>query len=130
MRAEEFIRIRKLLGKTQKGLASLLGGSVKAVCSYEQGWRSIPIHVERQMLFLLFLKEGGELNEKPCWDIRSCPAESSYQCPAWEISAGGLCWFVNGTVCRGMVLKTWAEKIALCKECPCFPPVLKEILSP
>ena len=39
-------------------MAQILGSSLKAVQSFEQGWRKIPVHVERQMLFLLAMKKG------------------------------------------------------------------------
>ena len=51
MDSKEFKKWRKKLNKTQKEIAQLLGLSVKAVHSYEQGWRNIPAHVERQMFF-------------------------------------------------------------------------------
>jgi DNA-binding XRE family transcriptional regulator len=51
----EFSQIRHRLGKTQAQIAQLLGVSPKAIQSFEQGWRNIPTHVERQLLFLLFL---------------------------------------------------------------------------
>mgnify|MGYP001822735688 FL=1 len=50
MEKNEFTTIRKKLAKTQKELSELLGTSLKAVSSYEQGWRNIPVHVERQLL--------------------------------------------------------------------------------
>ena len=53
VRNSEFSSIRAYLGKTQKELAQLLGTSLKAIQSFEQGWRRIPVHVERQVLFLL-----------------------------------------------------------------------------
>ncbi|MCI5210180.1 MAG: helix-turn-helix domain-containing protein [Candidatus Electrothrix sp. ATG2] len=53
MTSNEFSYYRKKLGKTQKTLAGLLGVSVKAVQSYEQGWRSVPLHIERKLYFLL-----------------------------------------------------------------------------
>ncbi|NQT56821.1 MAG: helix-turn-helix domain-containing protein, partial [Desulfobacteraceae bacterium] len=46
MDSEEFLRARKRLGKTQKQLAELLGTALKAVLSYEQGWRTVPAYVE------------------------------------------------------------------------------------
>jgi len=58
MDKNEFSRARFLLGKTQTQMAELLRSSAKAVQSYEQGWRSIPAHVERQVLFLLVMKQG------------------------------------------------------------------------
>jgi hypothetical protein len=39
-------------------MAQLLGTSIKAIHSYEQGWRTIPVHVERQLYFLLTRKSG------------------------------------------------------------------------
>jgi DNA-binding XRE family transcriptional regulator len=53
MDKKEFSYYRKKLQKTQKEMAQLLGTSLKAVESYEQGWRSIPVPVERQVLFFL-----------------------------------------------------------------------------
>ena len=52
MNGKEFKKLRKKLNKTQKEIAQLLGVSVKAVNSYEQGWRNISPHIERQMFFL------------------------------------------------------------------------------
>ncbi len=49
-----FKHLRTRLSKTQKELAQLMGISIKAIHSYEQGWRKIPHHVERQALFLLY----------------------------------------------------------------------------
>ena len=40
-------------GKTQNQLARLLGTSFKAIQSFEQGWRNVPAHTERQLLLLL-----------------------------------------------------------------------------
>ena len=53
MEKEEFLKIRLHLGKTQKEIANLLGISARSVESFEQGKRSIPVHIERQILFLL-----------------------------------------------------------------------------
>jgi DNA-binding transcriptional regulator YiaG len=53
MDREEFKYFRKGLSRTQKQVAALLGTSLKAIRSYEQGWRTVPPHVERQMLFLI-----------------------------------------------------------------------------
>ena len=40
--------------------------------------------------------------------------------PAWEFKAGDLCWFINGTVCEGMVQKGWQEKMKICQSCEVF----------
>lgn len=114
MEAHEFADIRKKLNKTQKEMAILLGISVKAIHSYEQGWRSIPDHVKRQVYFLISRK-GDDAEE--CWDILDCPDERKEKCPAWEFNAGKMCWFINGTLCDGEVRKNWDEKMKFCKCC-------------
>ena len=117
MDKKEFSHFRKKLNKTQKQIAQLLGTSVKAVHSYEQGWRSIPAHVERQMFFLIANMKGTTKARKPCWTIMKCPSEKKKQCPAWEFQSGKLCWFINGTICDGIVYKDWKEKINICRSC-------------
>jgi len=125
LKAEEFVSFRKRMGKTQKEMAELLGVSIKAVCSYEQGWRNVPAHVERQSFFLFYQKEGLAEKLKPCWEILSCPPEFRLKCPAWEFKAGLLCWFINGNICNGVPHKNWAEKIEICKKCRAFPSDIK-----
>lgn len=119
----EFISIRKKLTKTQKELAELLGSSLKAVSSYEQGWRTIPGHVERQLLFLFSKKV--RLKDQNCWDIIKCPPEKKENCPAWEFDSGNRCWFINGTICGQQPQKNWQEKISICRRCR----VLKRLLK-
>lgn len=117
MERTTFVILRKKLGKTQAQMAQLLGVSIKAVHSYEQGWRSIPAHVERQLFFLIS-RVFKEVNpKKQCWVIKKCPKERKKKCPAWEFKAGKLCWFINGTICAGYAHKTWKEKIQICKVC-------------
>lgn len=123
MKREEFARYRAKLGKTQKALASLLGVSLKAVQSYEQGWRSIPAHVERQLYFLLVnQRKSAAAKRKDCWNLKKCDRKK--ECPAWEFQAGHLCWFLSGTLCECAANKSWKEKISICRECD----VLKSIL--
>ena len=55
---EEFSLARKKLGKTQKQLSELLGMSLKTIHSYEQGWRTIPNHIEKHIYFLLINQRG------------------------------------------------------------------------
>lgn len=122
MDSKEFSYFRKKLNKTQKQMAQLLGTSIKAVHSYEQGWRKIPAHAERQVLFLASRMRGSGKPRKSCWTIKKCPPELKKQCPAWEFRAGELCWFINGTICESVVHKDWSEKIKICRSC--------EVLSP
>ena len=113
----EFLRARKRLSKTQKQMAGLLGTSLKAIQSYEQGWRSIPTHVERQVFFLVSRVRGNSKNERPCWVIKKCLPERKKQCPAWEFQSGRLCWFINGTMCEGKIQRDWQKKMRICRSC-------------
>ena len=116
---KEFLFIRKQLNKTQKQMSQLLGTSMKAVHSYEQGWRSVPAHVERQLFFLLSRVKGNK-KRKSCWVIKKCPPERRKHCPAWEFQTGKLCWFINGTICEGKVQLDWKEKMKICRSCEVF----------
>jgi len=121
MESTTFKDIRARLDKTQKQLSQLLGISIKAVHSYEQGWRKIPHHVERQLLFLysrIFLTENQA--RIMCWDFLDCPEARQKNCPAREFNAGDLCWFINGTQCSGKIHDTWQEKMADCRTCKVF----------
>ncbi len=123
MDQKEFSFMRKRLGKTQKELSHLLGVSLRAIHAYEQGWRSVPVGVERQLLFLLSRTLDGH-KTRPCWVVKKCPAERREKCPAWEYQAGDLCWFINGTVCEGSLRKDWASKMKICRKCIVFRPLL------
>jgi len=116
----EFSRARRLLGKTQAEIAQLLGVSAKAVQSYEQGWRDVPAHAERQLLFLLYLKRPPEGEQGPCWERTDCPPETRLNCSAWEFRADGICWFINGTICQGEVRVSWERKMQLCRRCEVY----------
>jgi len=120
MEIKEFKRFRQRMNKTQRQMAQLLGTSIKAIHSYEQGWRNIPVHVERQMLFLISRMKDNSKDRKPCWIIKKCPSEIKKQCPAWEFQAGNLCWFINGTICCGGVCKDWEDKMKCCRSCEVF----------
>jgi DNA-binding transcriptional regulator YiaG len=124
MDSEEFKKIRKKMNKTQKELSMLLGVSLKAIHSYEQGWRSIPTHVERQLLFLVSRMRGAQSIKKACWVLKQCPPEQKKQCPAWEFQAGKMCWFISGTICEGEAQKDWTEKMKICRSCEVFKTLL------
>lgn len=124
MGKKEFSRIRHHLGKTQSQMARLLGTSLKAIQSFEQGWRNVPMHTERQALFLLALKKSPHKKNRACWMIRKCPVETRQNCPAWELQAGNLCWFINGTICRGQVRENWQKKMKICRQCTVFQTML------
>lgn len=115
----EFSRFRKDLGRTQKQLAQLLGVSLKAVHSYEQGWRVVPPAVERHLLFLVSrANPPGPL--PPCWTIRECPPERRADCPASQLNCGDMCWLVNGTLCNGSDQGSWESKMKTCRQCAVF----------
>jgi len=123
--AREFARLRRRFGKTQKEMSQLLGASLTAVHSYEQGWRNIPGHVERHVLFLAAKKLYIGARPKPCWQQVDCPRERRETCPAWEFRAGDTCWLINGTVCEGTVQNSWHKKMQMCRKCS----VLRQILD-
>ncbi|OFW58731.1 MAG: hypothetical protein A2133_08375 [Actinobacteria bacterium RBG_16_64_13] len=120
MDSTEFTQIRHRLSKTQAEMASLLGVSSKGVQSFEQGWRSIPLHVERQALFLLYLKQRPLDGTPACWERRGCGSETRARCIAWEVHAGDLCWFIGGTMCQGVAQGSWKKKMQLCRQCEVF----------
>ena len=116
MESEQFAFYRKKLGLTQKELAQLLVTSIKAIHSYEQGWRNIPESVERQLFFLISSQNPPVSGSKNCWKIKKCPPARKKTCPACKFKAGHLCWFINGTICEGEIQKNWQEKIEVCKD--------------
>ncbi len=120
MDSNHFKEVRSQLNKTQKDLAHLLGISIKAIHSYEQGWRKIPHHVERQLLFILSRLVQSDKPMENCWDIMGCPKNKLENCPAWEFKAGDLCWFINGTKCNGQTHRSWENKMEECRVCHVF----------
>ena len=127
MKRYEFSSIRSQLGKTQYQMAQLLGASLKAIQSFEQGWRNIPVHIERQALYLLVLKKLQRKKGRPCWMVRRCPVETKQRCPAWEFQVGHFCWFINGTICHGEVQDSWRVKMKICRQCKVFRTVVSLI---
>ena len=124
----QFSNIRKRLGKTQKQLSQLLGTSLKAVQRFEQGWRKVPVHVERQLYFLLSqqsAKKDGNL--EACWEIMACDQDVRDRCPAWELNSGTMCWFINGTLCKGEPQKDWHEKMIACQKCKVFKDKIPDV---
>ncbi len=120
MTKTEFKSYRTKLNKTQKQIAQLLGTSLKAIHSYEQGWRTIPPAVERQIYFLVSRINKTGKRGNACWKVKNCPPDRKKQCPAWEFKSGDLCWFINGTICDGIVHKDWNKKMKVCRSCEVF----------
>jgi len=121
---EAFVVIRKKLGRTQKQLAQLLGVSLKAIHSYEQGWRKIPLHIERQLWFLIYQKKHKkDRHPQPCWERKGC--EFKNECPAWEFQCGDMCWFISGTKCECTKDIDVREKMDICRKCDILNALLK-----
>jgi DNA-binding transcriptional regulator YiaG len=119
MNNEEFISIRRYLGKSQSQLAQLLCISTKAIQSFEQNWRKVPVYIERQLLVMILMKHNRSENLKPCWEIKRCATSCREVCIAWEYKSK-YCWLISGTICEGRVQKSWEQKIKMCKECDVF----------
>ena len=114
-----FSRMRVLLGKSQRDLARLLGVSLKAVESYEQGWRGVPSNVERMLYFLLFKLNGKSfMRESPCWTSKSCSEESRKDCLAYVTGEGHFCWFFTGGLCASAKASGIGERY--CYGCGVF----------
>ncbi len=128
MKRKQFAESRLHLGKTQNQMAQILGISPKAVQSFEQGWRNVPVHVERQILLILALKYHASKKGKSCWLERNCPAERKKECPAWQFDAGHLCWFINGTICEGRSQGSWKKKMEMCRQCEVYRSILPMVL--
>ena len=117
---KDFSFFREELQKTQKQMGELLGTSLRAIQSFEQGWRKVPVHIERQVLFLISNKQGIPRNSRACWDIRDCSPENREGCPSWEFNVEGMCWFINGTFCQGKAQGSWVKKMKVCRACEVF----------
>jgi DNA-binding XRE family transcriptional regulator len=115
-------KIRKKIGMTQGALAKSLGLSIRAIQSYEQGWREVPTHVMVQLLVLAAaFYSGGE--RKPCWEMLNCSAEDMQKCPCPKTD-GMLCWLVTGR--QSVPCKNgFTDDLTACMQCP----VIKQILD-
>jgi len=112
-------RPRRCKGKSQRKLVELLGLSLKAVESYEQGWRSVSSNVERMLYFLLFkLNQKAFEAEFPCWEATSCPEERRGHCVAYVAQEGYFCWFFTGGLCASA--KALGEGERHCYGCTVF----------
>ena len=119
---KEFSKIRRELELSQKGLSRIVCVSLKAIQSFEQGWRNVPTHVEREMLLLSSLKSSGNMdrNSTACWEIKNCPEDWKEHCLVWKLQARHFCWYLNGTFCQGKAHHNWEEKIKMCRECEVY----------
>ena len=124
MTDKEFAAIRTKLDLTQRQMAGLLGKSLRAVQSFEQGWRRVPENIERQLLYLIYMKDLEQVDLQPCWEVLNCPEVKRNRCPAYKFKTGSSCWLINGTICQGTPHSSWTEKLQNCRKCPVFNPVI------
>ena len=108
-------RIRRSLGMTQATVARTLGVSIRAIQSYEQGWRETPTSVTLQMLVLASAYRTPALGAKSCWEITGCSATQQSQCPCRHTN-GQLCWLVSGRMC-GASAGSEAASLQSCLDC-------------
>jgi DNA-binding XRE family transcriptional regulator len=121
MEAVDIKAIREKLGLSQGDLAALVGFSVRAIQSCEQGWRK-PSPALEKMLLLLYVAElqGSSFGTERCWEMMGCAPETRDTCVAYRSRQGHLCWFLTGTLCRGQRMGDWLKKRATCADCAYF----------
>ena len=113
--------IRGELGLSQAAFARLVGVSVRAVQSCEQGWRRPSTVLEKAALLLLIAhRRGGQIPSLRCWEVMSCPPERRSQCITYRSGQGHLCWFLSGTLCTGPEACDWDQKRSICMHCDLF----------
>ena len=92
-------RIRRIVKLTQAQFGHVLGISSKAIQSYEQCWRPVPIRVVVQALTLLAVYRMRDGKVKPCWEIKPCSIGERNTCTSYTIGEGKFCWFVTPRHC-------------------------------
>jgi len=122
MKKDEFAVIRQELDLSQKELANFLLVSIRAIQSYEQGWRLIPPDIERNLLLLLMYHRHGIKKQRIayCHILKNCSEEQKKHCPAFREFSHNLCWYLSGTHCEGDDTIAWAKKIEKCRQCEVF----------
>ncbi len=124
--------VRESLGLTQDQFAAMLGYSIRAIQSCEQGWRK-PSPALEKMALLLYMahQQGGALGEHACWEALQCSPQVRETCVAYMSRQGHLCWFLTGNMaCARTRLHSWEEKKAICAACPFFQRMLESPPSP
>jgi DNA-binding XRE family transcriptional regulator len=98
----EFVsRARRSLGLTQRGLGGVLGVSAKAVQSYEQGWRPVPVGTLVHLLLLLRDRDERDgVKRPPCWTVNRCSRDVRATCSTARLGTGRYCWAQAGGRCR------------------------------
>jgi len=119
--------VRRELGLSQAGLADLIGVSLRAIQSCEQGWRKPGQALEKAVVLLLLAsRKGSELGNELCWDSIDCSEVERKNCLVYQSQQGHLCWLLSGNICKGRRLRTWQDKKDVCLQCPFFRDLLPE----
>ncbi|MDD2599267.1 MAG: helix-turn-helix domain-containing protein [Kiritimatiellae bacterium] len=121
--SESVKQIRKHARLTQSAVAQALGVSIRAIQSYEQGWREVPTHIMVQLLVLAAAHHTGASERAACWDVTRCPPERQALCPCRRTD-GRLCWLVSGRLCAAPST-SGPKDVQRCMECS----VIKQILN-
>lgn len=109
--------VRDVLRMTQADMARTLRVSVRAIQSYEQGWRILPAPLTVQLLTLLAVYKGHAEHGKTCWQQTRCPAGARSNCPSFRLVGGRFCWLIAGDICGGRVPQTDNTPLP-CLNCP------------
>ena len=125
--SQDFRRVRRELEVTQAEMGKILGLSVKAVQSYEQGWRRPPDSI-RRLLMVVFVSHRlwNHRHTIACWEQKRCPRKVRNECRAYQVRQGHLCWLITGTKCDGIDLRDCDKKRAACEKCA----VYKRLVGP
>jgi DNA-binding XRE family transcriptional regulator len=117
--------VRQELGLSQTELANLVGFSVRAVQSCEQGWRKPSPALEKSIILLLAShRNKGVFPDVRCWDRTNCSRERCESCITYRTGQGHLCWFLHGTLCTEPRQQDWDSKRSVCLKCAFFHDLL------
>ncbi len=117
--------IREELQFSQSEFADLLGVSPRTIQSCEQGWRKPSTSLERTAILLLMARRNGRsFSNNICWKETDCPPERRESCMTYLSGQEHLCWLMGGTLCKGLRLKNWHDKLSFCLDCDFFNKLL------
>jgi DNA-binding XRE family transcriptional regulator len=118
-KSEFIVRVRRKLNLTQMELGHLLGISCKAVQSYEQGWRPVPMHALSHLLILLSDNQNRtQPPRQPCWKINRCKDDMLPKCRVYQLGTGTQCWALATKMCKVLNDKTVDAANFPFKNCP------------
>ncbi len=113
--------IREETFLSQSEFADLLSVSPRTIQSCEQQWRKPSASLEKYALLLLLAHRNGHtFGKNACWKETACENKTRDECITYKSRQGHLCWLMGGTACKGIRLKSWSDKLAVCLECGFF----------